>query len=1011
MTIKVSPQARKKLEGTFLHKLKLPELEAKLKESYYGVLANDSTLFNPLENIPTSSKDKFAEYILYLMNDHDYIYFIIKHLLGLESWPAQCVIIKELIEHRFPILIGTRGLSKCVVGDTKVITDHGIQKIKTLVPQDIPHIQQECKFKAYGESKYAPIEYSFFSGYKDTKIITTKNGRKIECTLNHPLRATRGTAIEWVNAENLQIGDVLPIMMNVKPWEKYNNLEKEDAYNLGYNFRNHWTPEKIFGCAQNVLKSYISGFFDAYGEVYNTKIEIIYRQSIDPLRDIQFFLTIFGINSKVVEVDESEFILTIQNKSHMNLFNEKVGFSLFKKKKDLSGVLEDFKGKNTESIPVDLLKDRILKLNHRLSDMKCLTYDRLNEIIKDIEKNFYLSKVKEIYELRDFYDKKYIYDEIVSIENGNAKTYDVHLDSKDHSFNTNGFISHNSFSLAVFLFIKMILEPGSKCIITSAGFRQAKVVFDYMETIWKKSEILRSCFKGDKNGPVHGTDVWTFRVGDSITYALPVGPDGSKIRGYRANCLISEEYATINRQIFEEVMSGFLSVAPSPVEQIQNSATKNTMRMLSIPTSSIDDDFSKNQLILSGTASYKVNHFYDYFKKWHEIIDTKGDKKGLIKLVGEEYYKDINWKDYSIIRIPVDLTAGGYMDMAQVARIKASTTKDVYMREYGAVFSDDSEGFFRKTLIDSCTIQDLKNPNAFAPMLYGDKTKKYIIGVDPAYQGDNFAIVILEINPNHRRIVYSWTTQSSDHKEKIKRGVVEETDYYHYCARKIRQLMKRFPTEYIALDIEGGGRAIVEAFMDISKLKEGESVILPMIEPLEKAKDTDMMQGLHIIKTIKFNSQWLGEANHQLKKDMEDKSIMFPFSDALSYTFSEFYDEHMGKNKELFDNLEDCIYEIDELKKELTTIVVTETATGKEKFDTPSIKTGIQRKGKLKKDRYSALLMANWVARFILEEENMFINPDTRNLSGFEPIGRNEGALYSGNAKIAKKMQDLYKYL
>jgi hypothetical protein len=33
----------------------------------------------------------------------------------------------------------------------------------------------------------------------------------------------------------------------------------------------------------------------------------------------------------------------------------------------------------------------------------------------------------------------------------------------------------------------------------------------------------------------------------------------------------------------------------------------------------------QNQLILSGTAYYKMNHFYAYFLKWRDIIKSKYD--------------------------------------------------------------------------------------------------------------------------------------------------------------------------------------------------------------------------------------------------------------------------------------------------------------------------------------------------------------------------------------------------
>lgn len=574
---------------------------------------------------------------------------------------------------------------------------------------------------------------------------------------------------------------------------------------------------------------------------------------------------------------------------------------------------------------------------------------------------------------------------------------------------TRGF--GKSFVLAVYMIMRMLIIPGSQCVITSAGFRQAKVVFEYMERIWKKSIILQNCFKGAKNGPTHGTDVWTFRLGDSITYAIPVGPDGSKVRGYRANCLVADEFATLPRQVFEEVMSGFLSVAPSPVEQIKHTAELDAYKKLKIPIpkSSKSADFIQNQLILSGTAYYKINHFYAYYNKWKDVINSKHDAKLRKSLFeNEEDYKDINPDDYTIIRIPIELTVSGYMDMAQIARIKASTTKDVYKREYSACFSDDSEGFFKKSLIDSCTVLENDKENLFAPCLYGNQNKKYVIGVDPAYEGDNFAVVVLEINGRQRRVVHCWTTQSSDHKQRLRDGVTKENQYFHFCARKIRSLMKHFPPEYIAIDPLGGGRAVIEALMDPACLETGELLILETIDPTEKPKETDLMTGLHILKIINFTSEWIAESNYSMKKDMEDKLLLFPFSDDISYALAEYYDESLGDHKSLYDTLDDCIFEIEELKKELTTIVVTESVTGRERFDTPSIKTGIQKKGRLKKDRYSALLMANWVGRSLNIEENRIENPDIVMLTGFGST-LNSNKMFKGNSKVTSKLENLYK--
>ena len=66
----------------------------------------------------------------------------------------------------------------------------------------------------------------------------------------------------------------------------------------------------------------------------------------------------------------------------------------------------------------------------------------------------------------------------------------------------------------------------------------------------------------------------------------------------------------------------------------------------------------------------------------------------------------------------------------------------------------------------------------------------------------------------------------------------------------------------------------------------------------------------------------------------------------------------------LYDTLEDAVMEIEELKDELVTVVVVSvTPEGRERFDTPEIKTDTGKKGRMRKDRYSALVIANMLAR------------------------------------------------
>ena len=153
-----------------------------------------------------------------------------------------------------------------------------------------------------------------------------------------------------------------------------------------------------------------------------------------------------------------------------------------------------------------------------------------------------------------------------------------------------------------------------------------------------------------------------------------------------------------------------------------------------------------------------------------------------------------------------------------------------------------------------------------------------------------------------------------------------------------------------------------EALHDEEKLEEGALPIWQTIDPDPKArKDSDGRKGLHILEMVQFaNAAWVAEANHGMKKDMEDQVLLFPDVDVPLLGLSKEMD---AQERKTFDTFEDCTLEIEALKAELTTIVWTETEGGRERWDTPAIKGEANKGVKLRKDRYSALLMANMTAR------------------------------------------------
>ena len=328
--------------------------------------------------------------------------------------------------------------------------------------------------------------------------------------------------------------------------------------------------------------------------------------------------------------------------------------------------------------------------------------------------------------------------------------------------------------------------------------------------------------------------------------------------------------------------------------------------------------------------------------------------------------------------------------------------------EYGACFTSDSQGFFKRSLIHSCVATDEncdKNgwpiwcPMPFDPLTGGSAGLSYVMGIDPASEQDNFAIIILELRPEHQRIVYSWSTNKKDFQGRQKFGLTDSHDYYSFCSRKIRDLLKVFPCPRIGIDSQGGGYTIAESLRDLDKVREGERPIYEIIEE-GKSKETDDLAGDHILELINFASaSWTAQANHGLRKDLEDKALLFPRFDTLTLSLMTekdkiFFNEIKQKTGEtdalrLYDTLEDAVMEMEELKDELSNIVISKTPSGRERWDTPEVKLATGKKGRMRKDRYSALVIANMIARTIHRE----LPPPT-----YQSIGRIAGKTGDGAA-------------
>ena len=99
--------------------------------------------------------------------------------------------------------------------------------------------------------------------------------------------------------------------------------------------------------------------------------------------------------------------------------------------------------------------------------------------------------------------------------------------------------------------------------------------------------------------------------------------------------------------------------------------------------------------------------------------------------------------------------------------------------------------------------------------------------------------------------------------------------------------------------------------------------------------------------------------------------------------------------------------EIESLKDELATIEHSQTPAGRDKWDTPQTIEAGGKKGRLRKDRYSSLLMANEVAHAL---SNKLEGQEHKFAGGYAQQNKDKrgGQLYTGPEHLVKKMNGIY---
>ena len=298
-----------------------------------------------------------------------------------------------------------------------------------------------------------------------------------------------------------------------------------------------------------------------------------------------------------------------------------------------------------------------------------------------------------------------------------------------------------TFMAAVYCFLQCVFEPNTKILIAGPTFRTARFIFNNLEKIIESpgAELLAQCF----GAKTKRNDQFEWQINGGSIVAIPL--NGEKIRGFRANVLVLDEFLLLPEEIIKNVLMPFL-VAPQNIkERMQVRELEDKLISEGLMNEEERMVFENTSKMLAfSSASYTFENLYKTYNEWTEKIINK-EKGEATYFVSQMSYE----------ALPEEMIDKTIIEEAQ----NGGSSHSGFLREYCARFTDGSDSYFNAKKMEECT---LKNGQAPHTLLQGDTKKKYILGIDPnmsdSPNADYFAMAILEIDEEkkHGILVHTY---------------------------------------------------------------------------------------------------------------------------------------------------------------------------------------------------------------------------------------------------------------
>lgn len=499
-----------------------------------------------------------------------------------------------------------------------------------------------------------------------------------------------------------------------------------------------------------------------------------------------------------------------------------------------------------------------------------------------------------------------------------------------------------TFLLGVNAVLHALLYPGYRIGLIAPSFRQSKLIFSEVEKLYSRSSILR---EATEKRPTRGADSCFLRfkgtptTNGSYIEALPIGADGAKIRGSRFYLIEIDELAQMIPEIIDLVIRPMAAVSSEPMERVRSKERQEELIHLGLATEDDFTDHAANKMIMTSSGYFKFNHMWNKMCSYWQAIREQGPNSR-----------------YAVHQIPYTQLPKAFLDEENVRESRRIMSRIEFMMEYEAAMVSDSDGFFKASLLDGCTLN-----SGFTVKANGEAGKEYLLGVDPNQGGAAACgLSLIELGTPHKLVFVR------ELKKKTTQQMVME----------IQRMCGLFAVKRIFMDSQGGGKAIKDL------LEEGYNNNEPILD-LDEEKNR-LKPGRHILKLVNPSTTWISDANFDALALLENKRLKFPSLPTSADPTSE------------------LIYEdVRRLKSQMLNIFVSQTARGAVHFDTP-------KKGQ-NKDLYSSFILACWGAKDYFRDTDEEVHVAMRGLvrphrqgATFAGVGIGAGQNYTQQATLKK---------